>query len=406
MFLLGEGIPPHILALPEQVFSSPMGMLLRPAIEQMQGGMRQAVPGFHFESYEGGPGQHHHVNVPPPLVPTHASAHTPLPAVPVHNPWANLASSAAATASTPVVPPPTNGGTNNPPAIAPAPAPQVLAANDKPLLSVDPPAALKQTVSMVVTKLKALATGDDASSSSSLLSPADLALLDATEEAVLKPLNPLPAGLQDLLLRTLSSPWPAKAEFFTLSLLRPLFLRPAFPTPALLTQVVAKVAAPETFASKASVVIALSGLSNVCAHKAGRALLLEPERAATAADAGVAALRDERPAVRQMAAAFLANLSLGLMTQAEKKMGEEEGELPEVVVSLLLGTMEGVGNDADATSAFRRLLCAGRLVKENGASAAGLMASLGFDQVLRETGKKHGGKVQDLATEILSLMGA
>jgi hypothetical protein len=161
------------------------------------------------------------------------------------------------------------------------------------------------------------------------------------------------------------------------------------------------VAAPETFASKASVIIALSGLSNVCAHKAGRALLLDPERASIAADAGVAALRDERPAVRQMAAAFLANLTLGM---SQEKKEKEEEELPELVVSLLLGTMEGVASDTDATSAFRRLLCAGRLLKENGANAVGLVTSLGFDQVLKETGKKHGGKVQDLATEILSLM--
>jgi hypothetical protein len=35
-FLLGEGIPNHILDLPETVFSSPGGMMLRPLVEQVR----------------------------------------------------------------------------------------------------------------------------------------------------------------------------------------------------------------------------------------------------------------------------------------------------------------------------------------------------------------------------------
>ena len=75
-----------------------------------------------------------------------------------------------------------------------------------------------------------------------------------------------------------------------------------------------------------------------------------------------------------------------------------------MVVQLLCGTLEGAGEDADATSAFRRLLCAGRLVKAHGAMAAGLVGSLGFDEVARSAGRRHGGQVQGLAAEIGALV--
>ena len=39
-FLLGRGIPEHIVNLPERVFSTPMGALLRPMIENMQNQIR------------------------------------------------------------------------------------------------------------------------------------------------------------------------------------------------------------------------------------------------------------------------------------------------------------------------------------------------------------------------------
>lgn len=83
-----------------------------------------------------------------------------------------------------------------------------------------------------------------------------------------------------------------------------------------------------------------------------------------------------------------------------------EDELPDVVVQLLCGTLEGAGEDSDATSAFRRLLCAGRLIKAHGAMASGLVASLRFDEVAKAAGRRHGGQVQALATEIVSIVQA
>lgn len=93
----------------------------------------------------------------------------------------------------------------------------------------------------------------------------------------------------------------------------------------------------------------------------------------------------------------------GLLKQADEAKAEE-GELPDVVVQLLCGTLEGADADADATSAFRRLLCAGRLVKAHGATAAGLVGSLGLDEAARAAGRRHGGQVQALAEEFAALV--
>jgi hypothetical protein len=109
-----------------------------------------------------------------------------------------------------------------------------------------------------------------------------------------------------------------------------------------------------------------------------------------------------------MAAAFLANLALGM--QGGREGGREEG-LSDVVVQMVCGTMEGLRGDKDMTSVFRRLLCAGRVVKEGGMEAAGLVVSLGFDEVLREVGREGGSEggqagkqVQELAREIVGMV--
>jgi hypothetical protein len=68
---------------------------------------------------------------------------------------------------------------------------------------------------------------------------------NTAQASILDPSKPLPSTLPALLTRTLSAPWPPKAEFFALSLLRPLLLRPAFVTSELLAVLVGRVAAPE-----------------------------------------------------------------------------------------------------------------------------------------------------------------
>ena len=75
-----------------------------------------------------------------------------------------------------------------------APTP-VLDGQSKPLLSVDSPAALRQSLRTVVAKLKLLASAPqdgEGEHGASLLSPEEAALLDETEGLVLQPLSPPP----------------------------------------------------------------------------------------------------------------------------------------------------------------------------------------------------------------------
>lgn len=106
--------------LPEQIFSTPLGMMLRPMVEQMQTQMRPGIPGF--ESYGNEPVAFAPPNAAPPMPPfafppmggaTPAVPSFPV-APPVTNPWA-----------TPVAPAPQQTPTQPPPAPAPAPAPPV-----------------------------------------------------------------------------------------------------------------------------------------------------------------------------------------------------------------------------------------------------------------------------------------
>lgn len=205
-----------------------------------------------FPTYTGG--QEHHINQAPPLIPQAALNSlqpTPTapttPAMPGPNPWANL----GASSTTAPAPAPGPGPHSPKPAAPPAPVPAVLAANDKPLLSLDPLPVLKQTLATCLSKLRALAVveatgaGEGEGGGSSLLSTEDDRCLEEAQASLLDSSKPLPAALPALLARILDKPWPSKAEFFTLSLLRPLLLRPPFPTPELMSLLIGRVASPE-----------------------------------------------------------------------------------------------------------------------------------------------------------------
>lgn len=56
MFLVGKGIPDHIVRLPEEVLSSPFGMLLQPILDQMEATLSSVGTDRPFPSGFGGPG--------------------------------------------------------------------------------------------------------------------------------------------------------------------------------------------------------------------------------------------------------------------------------------------------------------------------------------------------------------
>ena len=88
-FLVGKSIPAEITGLPERVFSSPMGQMLRPMVEQMQsqiGGGASPIPGF-------GGGDSSVGGFPPARITPPANVSQQ------HNPWAASALPSASAAA-------------------------------------------------------------------------------------------------------------------------------------------------------------------------------------------------------------------------------------------------------------------------------------------------------------------
>jgi hypothetical protein len=159
----------------------------------------------------------------------------------------------------------------------------------------------------------------------------------------------------------------------------------------------------QTPASRSMAWCTLSNAYGTCSTSIG-ALLLE-----TAVEAAMGDMApDSRLEVRQAAAAFLYNVIL-----VEGPRGSEE--LPDLVVSMLCGCLDGLSLETDATTKMRRLLVAARIVKpceSVNPSAKSLVIDLGFSDALHElaaaasTNKGTGDaeKVQKLATEFSALL--
>lgn len=190
-FLLGASIPASIIELPQRVFSSPMGMQLRPMVEQMQGSIQGggAIPGF-------GPGGAGAGAFPP------AAAMPPpsfaVPAAPAAasapNPWASVAS--PPTAPTPTLPAAAPAAAANPvraaasAPVTPAPEPSTpVERNAKPLLSTN-----TSIVPTLVKKLKNLGRSGPPSSPSSPSSTSSIPTSPASPQASTSPSSPAGAA--------------------------------------------------------------------------------------------------------------------------------------------------------------------------------------------------------------------
>jgi hypothetical protein len=80
-------------------------------------------------------------------------------------------------------------------------------------------------------------------------------------------------------------------------------------------------------------------------------------------------------------------------------------ELPDLVVQIVCGAVDGLAADGDPVSTFRRLLALGRLLRKCGQPARELVLNLEMEGVIREGGVKQGGDALRLAREILTLLG-
>jgi len=115
----------------------------------------------------------------------------------------------------------------------------------------------------------------------------------------------------------------------------------------------------------------------------------------------------EKPEVRQAASTFLYNLAL-----YNEDNDDSDGGVPDRVVALLCGALEGVDQERDATTQLRRLLVVGHLVKPSCSkqppkdARRALVKDLGLNQVLQDvvSASETRRDVKEVATEIQKLL--
>jgi hypothetical protein len=405
-FLLGgQGIPRHIIDLPSEALSTPMGAMLRPMIEGMQqqmsgggggggggGAMPFAIPGMGG----GGPGG----GAAPPAFGIPFNAPPPAAAAPAPAPAPAAAPAAAAAAAAP----------------APTPAPGPFLVPDIKALTSTDAAAVPKLAARLAAVSRAFAAAADGSAEQALALP--VGCVEALEAVAADPQGKLasaahpPATLVDALVRVLSA-WPAaKGHFHALCILRLAVLAApgadAFCADGGASSGIAVLLAAldGQAPSKAVLVMGLCALSNLVACDGERVMVVvageEGEEGGGGGGGGVARahrdsvlavglqqLRSAWPEVRQMAAALLFNAGLALGCSASGG----DGENADAAVQLLLGAMEGVGEEADGETAFRRLLAIGVLVggqrpggvaSESEAGALALARDLGMAGLVAE----------------------
>lgn len=105
--------------------------------------------------------------------------------------------------------------------------------------------------------------------------------------------------------------------------------------------------------------------------------------------------------VRQAASSFLYNLTLHL--SAYNSSGDDKQDsMPDVMVTLLCGVLDGLLDESDDTAKSGRILVAAMVVKVYSNMALQLMIDLGFVELLRSI--QEGEKSKALANELCTLL--
>lgn len=378
---LSRGVPDWILQVPQRFLSSPMGQMVRPMLEQMQvtSGGSSAAP---FAN---------------------ASAASPVATAPTpsisadSNPWANISGR------------PESSDLNNDKeaelvtsnaSSEPVSTP-VLDAHNRPLLSND-----TKVVGVCVSKLSKSVYNEADKSSLEQLS---LALTAGT-----KPPEKVVDACSRALLQILNGG--GSNVVFALMLLRLVVLHPpktvddesAFGR--CLAWVGEHVRSSDVLSAPARS-MAWCTLSN--AYRMIPSSLIPLDDIVEAAMMDLSPESQPRSEVRQSAAAFLYNVA----HQQSPLADPTSEELPDLLVSLLCGSLDGIVEDPDATTRLRRLLVAGRIVRPgssetvvNNAAAKSLVMDLGFTEaisVLSSQENVNSGdadKVKNLAAELQMLV--
>ena len=329
-FLLGKGIPAHIINLPNEVLSTPLGQMLAPMITQMQDSM-------------------------------YGNAHTQGDAV---DPFTALAGSAAAASAPAAAAAP-----------APAPAPATVAAVPasheletaaRPLVSTDT-SVLKVVIDRLL-KRGALVPEEESVARAAVarLAAGTVSSDGKTEEGGSDAdTKAFTSVLRRIIVATNNTAGPA------LCLLRSAvldggFLGDLIAEPDALRTVISNLAS-QVYTTVTPRLMALATLSNLFATSAGATFMITSEGLLSQAiDAGLGALAsDNRVQVRQLGAALLHNTVLKLDPLVEGRLSDDLG-------LVLCSLCESV-DDADEEATRRRLLAIGRLVSRAGDAAGELV---------------------------------
>jgi hypothetical protein len=416
-FLLGLGIPTHIVDLPRIVFSTPGGAMLRPMIEGMQQNIRMQQGGG-MDPFGATPGGFSEVSLSQSINAIGAQATT-----------AAQASSRVSSVGAP------------PPAVPPA-APRSLV--EKPLVSSDRDPKM---VRSLVAKILKVAESDGLAlteQNTQCIQEAMQTLCDAPSPVLSVFLNEAFALLGLVLERCPS------LHMSCLFLMRLIALTPHGIDAATVRPVMesllrrlsecgaARAPTPdEGLSTVPAMVMGYCTLANFVSHKQGCLALFANQgsdgekRMGQCVDVAMWGLCHARPEVRQIGSALAYNLALASTLsepggewgadatagvtlqwrslhvsttygegadathasaaaatalaaeeQQQQPQQQEEDDLHPHIVQLLCGSLEGVDGESDPTALRRRMLTAYRACRAGGERARELGLALGFDQVV------------------------
>eukprot|EP00579_Thalassiosira_antarctica_P004795 CAMPEP_0201884270 /NCGR_PEP_ID=MMETSP0902-20130614/16850_1 /ASSEMBLY_ACC=CAM_ASM_000551 /TAXON_ID=420261 /ORGANISM="Thalassiosira antarctica, Strain CCMP982" /LENGTH=501 /DNA_ID=CAMNT_0048413203 /DNA_START=50 /DNA_END=1555 /DNA_ORIENTATION=- len=372
---LQKGVPQWILEVPQKFLSSPMGMMVRPILEQMQ--ISNNAP---TNLPTGGAGSVRMAQ--PTIAPTTSSAAAAVTAV---NPWANI----PAAASTPAT------GTSSP-AKQTSPATPLLDKQSA-LLSTD-----TGVVKICIYRLK------PEQEQSELLSK----LADTNASWTQKDINSVHQYLRSVIDND------TQYISYALMLLRLIVLRQPSSAdlssneePSQSAQHVAKLLLEDKLKTLPTRSMAWCVLSNAMGStqppdwdvSTGTDSLID--RALSDSDPSKDGVSSpSHVSLRQSAAAFLYNLTICNDGGTDDAVENGNTELSEGVMSILLGCLEHLHEEADVTTCKRHYMAIGQLLKSRrfGETAVGLVKDLGL--VDEEIGKGKNKEVEGLAKEVAVLL--
>jgi len=396
---LGRGVPQWILEVPQKFLSSPMGMMIRPILEQMQ--ITNTAP-TNIGSGRNGVGGDLGMDGSNPFGSGNSSSLVPSatpPAPAVANPWANIPSSLpsslskAETAEAPTAP---NTAKSTP----------LLDKQTGPLLSTD-----AKVVSACVSRL----VPDENDKQRDVLFK--LAESNHTWEE-----EELSAVHQQLMSFVESG----SGVSFALMLLRLAVLQQPTSGNAvsdkstgmvveMLLEEKPQLVSSATTKSMAWCVLSnavgsknppnwFDGLSESTNEKFLRLIDLALNDGNPTSDASSS---QTDISLRQSAVAFLYNVSHQLAHREGSKapQAEENEELSEAVMAILIGCLENLMEEKDVVSLTRRYMCLGQLLKAKrfGKNAIGLVRDLGlFDGVCEH--REYYSDLDSLAKEVANLL--